>query len=1233
MIGTRRGFHIGLGLARRGAALTVLAVLSLTVAPALAARGHVFTGSFGSPGSGPGQLGEPAGIAVNETTGDIYYLDKTNDRVEIFNSTGTKFEGEFNGSGLGLGMLGSGQLLNEGKAAGSGGLPEEVPTGKFGKPMGIAVDNDPSSPSFGDVYVADDEGNTPVIKQKPGETPEEEKQESEERRRVVDKFSASGEYIGQISRNVTGEPYSQNGFSDVYGVAVDSHGELWVSEENYGSLPADEPAYYTANYTNDVTNAWIGSRANFNGLGLSARSAQTELLAVDSEDNLYQSHTVLNTTEDRIVEFDANGRLLSGILYPNGTVEEERPVDGEEPTGLAVEMSSNDVYIGHLSNVHRLDATGRSLESLPVPGGHGSSVAVDAATSTVFVADSVAGVVDVFGPKAPGAPTVSSGSESIKEVTATSASFSAEVNPSSEPFEEATSYSFEYGPCDTPTTCSSSPYVDSTPVPAGILEANYEPDVVGAHPQDLLAHTAYHMRLVAHNSHPGVAEGEELTFTTQAAGAFVLPDGRAWELVSPANKYGALIRASSFVSQASANGDAVTYYANAPIEAQPPGNYESIVQAIAGRTPGGWMSLNINAPHDSAPGVLDSPEYPFFSTDLSLSVLQPFGAFVPSLSSEASEQTPFLRTDFFGDAAHLCKSSCYKPLVTGAPGVENVPSGTVFGGASQSGGECVIRECGPEFVGASPDATHIVLQYKWAPLVEGAPLESLYEWSGGRLSVISVLPDESLAPKGFLGTENETQQHMTRNAVSANGSRVVWSYASHLYLRDMAKEQTVQLDGVQGGTGLGSSVPVFQTASSDDSRIFFTDEQRLTKDATGPADLYECEIVEEAGQLGCRLSDLTGGAGESAGVIGSIPGASEDGAYVYFVANGVLTGGQANDRGEVAVAGQPNLYVRHEGVTTLVAVLSNEDTTDWATQLRSLTVRVSPDGHWASFMSDRSLTGFDNRDAISGKRDEEVFIYHAAGNGKGRLGCASCNPTGGRPHGILTESLQGGGFGPGPFEAKQNVAAILPGWTTSLYQSRYLSNSGRLFFDSYDALASQDTDGTEDVYQFEPAGVGGCAATAPTFVVASDGCVGLISSGTSKEDSAFLDASVSGGDVFFLTKAQLSPFDIDTVLDIYDAHECPAGEDCSPPAATPVPACEGDACQSPVAAPEDPTPGSLTYQGPGNPPAATLEARPKSKPKFPKCKKGAIRQHDKCVKKKRKKTKAKRSQRSTRRGK
>ena len=46
------------------------------------------------------------------------------------------------------------------------------------------------------------------------------------------------------------------------------------------------------------------------------------------------------------------------------------------------------------------------------------------------------------------------------------------------------------------------------------------------------------------------------------------------------------------------------------------------------------------------------------------------------------------------------------------------------------------------------------------------------------------------------------------------------------------------------------------------------------------------------------LSDLTVDqhVGEQAEVLGTIPGASEDGAYVYFVANGVLAPGAAARR-------------------------------------------------------------------------------------------------------------------------------------------------------------------------------------------------------------------------------------------------------------------------------------------------------------------------------------------------
>jgi hypothetical protein len=52
-------------------ALTTAALLALAAIPAsaLAARGHVFKGSFGTPGSGPGQLKDPSAVAVNEASG------------------------------------------------------------------------------------------------------------------------------------------------------------------------------------------------------------------------------------------------------------------------------------------------------------------------------------------------------------------------------------------------------------------------------------------------------------------------------------------------------------------------------------------------------------------------------------------------------------------------------------------------------------------------------------------------------------------------------------------------------------------------------------------------------------------------------------------------------------------------------------------------------------------------------------------------------------------------------------------------------------------------------------------------------------------------------------------------------------------------------------------------------------------------------------------------------------
>jgi hypothetical protein len=96
-------------------------------------------------------------------------------------------------------------------------------------------------------------------------------------------------------------------------------------------------------------------------------------------------------------------------------------------------------------------------------------------------------------------------------------------------------------------------------------------------------------------------------------------------------------------------------------------------------------------------------------------------------------------------------------------------------------------------------------------------------------------------------------------------------------------------------------------------------------------------------------------------------------------------------------------------------------------------------------------------------------------------------------------------------------------------------------------------------------------------VASTDGCLSLISSGKGGGDAEFLDASASGSDVFFTTASSLVPQD-PGLIDIYDARE---GGGFPPPAAE-KPPCEGEACQSPPAAPQDPTPASSGFEGQGN---------------------------------------------------
>jgi phosphodiesterase/alkaline phosphatase D-like protein len=762
------------------------------------------------------------------------------------------------------------------------------------------------------------------------------------------------------------------------------------------------------------------------------------------------------------------------------------------------------------------------------------------------------------------------------EVSATEATLHTEINP----LGRSTSYYFQYGTA----SCSESPgSCTNVPTAPAVVGAGEGDVAESAQLQGLLPSTTYHYRVIDSNS-LGSTEGRERTFTTAAGtSAFALPDGRAWEMVSPPDKQGAPVEGltrEGGVILAAEDGDALTYVVNGSLDEESQGNRSpEWQQVLATRTASGWASQDIATPGTKAEGVTpgQTPEYQFFTPDLSSALVEPVeGARAePPLAPGVTQATIYLRESSTG---------AYLPLVSEA----DVAAGTQFGAQIH-------------FVSATPDLSHVVIASKVALLGAGSG-PGLYEWSSGALQQLSILP--SGAPAS--GLVELGYFHVAADAISNDGSRVIWTtpeenaHRGHLYLRDTVRGETIELDTAQGvSEPPGGGVAQFQSASRDGSRVLFTDKEQLTPNSTaeptfpGKADLYQCEIVEEQGKLACRLSDLTAeqGEGEHAAVQGFVFGASEDDQSVYLVAQAVLASNR-NGSGEVAAAGQDNLYsLRLQGdewTRTFIATLSGEDGPEWeGNQIANsayLTARVSPNGRYLAFMSSASLTGYDNTDQTSGKPDEEVYLYDSATSG---LRCVSCNPTGARPNGV--QDSEGAGEGLGLLVDRRKVwfgrglAGNIPGWTaenlvSALYQSRYLTDEGRLYFNSPDDLVPQATNGKEDVYEYEPAGVGSCESP-------SGGCVALISGGASDHESAFLEANPSGSNVFFVTEAQLLPQDTDTAFDIYDAHECTAASPCLSPQEGPTPGCgSADACRPAEPARQgaaEPT-LSAVFSGPGS---------------------------------------------------
>jgi hypothetical protein len=237
------------------------------------------------------------------------------------------------------------------------------------------------------------------------------------------------------------------------------------------------------------------------------------------------------------------------------------------------------------------------------------------------------------------------------------------------------------------------------------------------------------------------------------------------------------------------------------------------------------------------------------------------------------------------------------------------------------------------------------------------------------------------------------------------------------------------------------------------------------------------------------------------------------GPTVYFAARGVLDAG--------AVAGEDNLYAVRGNTTKFITVLGQNAIENASTDEMQKQGRVSPNGRYVLFASWVPQLGFDN----NGRRQFYRYDFDTDS-----LQCVSCNPSGQAP----TQDAN-----------LLQVTGLLD--VLLLNERRNLLDNGTVFFISPDALVAADTNQKYDVYEW-------------------NGEPKLISSGRSNVDSEFLGASLSGNDVFFLTREQLVGSDKDSDIDAYDARVGGG----FPEQQTP-PACQGDACKGPVSAPPDAT--------------------------------------------------------------
>jgi NHL repeat len=1267
----------------------VLAALAFSSAPAFAGETHLFEESFGPDGTTATAFEQPEALGVDQSTGEIYVADNNANTVQKFNLA---HEPEAF-TGIAPNIVG-------GKLTGFG----------FGGVGELAVNS-----ASHDFYVANNASQSVRAYQSDGEPAD---------------FTA-GPGVGT----------NELGFSELCGVAVGTNGDIFASDYFTGvhvyapsgePLASFSPGEGTCGVAVDANgivylSRLTGATEKFTPSEFTVTASTTYAAAGVVDKNASYGVAVDLTTNDlyvdehnRVAEYDEVGKLLGtfGAAEPGAvTASQGLAVDGvsghahvyvsdtnntevskrhvevfgppvvvpDVTTGAATEIRPTSATLNGTVNPDGVEVTGCRFDYVPqaqfeasgyenvtaaekAPCEHPDAKEIPVDSIVHAVSAKVTGLTNGttyhvrlqaenavsgrgFGADATLStqPKPAISGASVSNLSASSVDLSAQINPGGLPLQSCVfEYGIEAGVYPEKVVC--------TPALLAQIGSGSVPVPISQHVEGLSPNKTYHWRVVATNE-AGTTTGLDHTFIypeSGVGGVGGLSDNRAYEMVTPLQKNGALIGNFTFAPppDVSEDGSRVilgTTQCFGGVASCVPLRQNTGTPYEFGRTAGGWTPTPL-APSaaqletntwllysaDAETTLFSAPTPPEGHDDFyarssggSFTNIGPLGPGGPDFSvlgetsvaasadlSHVVYRAPAVWPGSGGGSDALFEythSGSTEPTLVGVSGGEKSTDlisscATLLGGvgpgtgaALSTDGRIVYFTAGVSSPTCTPGTTGT-----GANVGLPVPVGELYaRVDGGEAGAHTVSISEPQAPEVPAEAQEDCKETLCQKNTSVANQSTNWRAAR------------------------------FQGASTDGSKAFFTSTQQLTdtasQDPNAVDEIAHTECAEKASENGCNLylydlnapvghrlvdasaGDVSGGGPRVQGVLAF----ANDGSHVYFVAKGVLTS-TPNGRGQSALDGAENLYVFERdavypgGRLVFISVLPPSDFAvgEELGGGPGHPANVTPDGRFLVFTSTGDLTA----DTTRTDGGQQIFRYDAQSeelvrisigengfNDNGNLGAGNAQIVAG------VEGYRRAGAGrPDPTMSNDGAyvffmspVALTAGALSSVPIGHAVTSGGA---EEY----------AENVYEYHEGNVSLISDGRDTSVgPQTETCAPSISL------VCLIGSDASGKNVFFTTADQLVPQDTDTQVDVYDARICEpeTGNPCIGREPIPLAPCLGESCHGiPPATPGEPSGGSATLNAAGN-----LTQPRKVTKKTVKCPKSKHRSHGKCIRNKPKK--------------